>query len=405
MHDRLVGILDTADEVVARALTIAPPGTLAGAAGIVARLRDRIDFPDDMAVVAIAGGTGSGKSSLFNALLSTDRAEVGGLRPTTARPLISVPAGRQAEIGAYLDWAEPAEITTHDEPTQVVLIDLPDTDSVETQHRRTVEDLLPRVDAVIWVVDVEKYRDDSLHSGFLRGASAHEPRFLFALNQIDRVDEDDAEEVVADFVSALIADGFSEPSVFAVSAHPPVGPPIGVEPVKQALMARAEGSMLDKFAADLTGAISAMVALVGGSGTDFDESWEAMRESMASAAVRGEVLGAGREGAGFFADLAGTLPVVPARAALEVSATIGERLRTFVRRAVAEFPGKQPAAFWKKRPPDVEVLDRRSALVAGLLDDYVDEIVRPMLRARAEVVAGLAALAAGLADWRRSRTR
>ena len=50
----------------------------------------------------------------------------------------------------------------------VAVLDLPDMDSVERTHRERVEELLPRVDAVAWVTDPEKYHDAVLHDDFLR---------------------------------------------------------------------------------------------------------------------------------------------------------------------------------------------------------------------------------------------
>src|SRR6185369_18086924 len=50
----------------------------------------------------------------------------------------------------------------------VAILDLPDMDSLETDHRERVEALLPRVDAVAWVTDLEKYHDAVLHDAFLR---------------------------------------------------------------------------------------------------------------------------------------------------------------------------------------------------------------------------------------------
>jgi hypothetical protein len=50
----------------------------------------------------------------------------------------------------------------------VAILDLPDMDSVVGSHRERVETLLPLVDAVAWVTDLEKYHDAILHDGFLR---------------------------------------------------------------------------------------------------------------------------------------------------------------------------------------------------------------------------------------------
>ena len=41
----------------------------------------------------------------------------------------------------------------------LVLVDLPDHDSAAVQHREQVDRILALVDAVIWVVDPEKYAD------------------------------------------------------------------------------------------------------------------------------------------------------------------------------------------------------------------------------------------------------
>src|SRR5699024_5539370 len=48
-------------------------------------LENRLDLGVDHTIVALAGGTGSGKSSTFNALSGLEFADVGVKRPTTAR--------------------------------------------------------------------------------------------------------------------------------------------------------------------------------------------------------------------------------------------------------------------------------------------------------------------------------
>ena len=50
----------------------------------------------------------------------------------------------------------------------VVVLDLPDIDSLEAGHRAAVEAVLPKVDVVAWVTDPEKYADAVLHDDFLR---------------------------------------------------------------------------------------------------------------------------------------------------------------------------------------------------------------------------------------------
>ncbi len=412
MYENLVGILDSADRTIASALSVVPPGELDRAAHVILRLRHRIDYPEDVAVVALAGGTGSGKSSLFNQLLDSDAAEVGGVRPTTSKPLISVPRGRSNEIAGYLRWFEPADRSNHDHPVGVVLIDLPDTDSVETDHRLVVENLLPRVDAVVWVVDVEKYRDDSLHRGFLRRYAEHGDRFIFALNQVDRLPAAEVEPVAADFRKALIEDGFSDPALFPVAAGPPIGPPSGVEGLRAEIETLAERSIPAKLMADLGETVSELVRIVGGAGTDFESRWAVAKTDAAILAVAGDHVGAGRIAAGFFAALAGELTGEPSEVALGLSAHVGERLRELSAEAEVAVPyetgqkdqtdhgGRRTGWFRRDRGGGDAKREGRVAHVSESLDSYAGGLIRPVLRRRAEAVADLSGLVNELENWR-----
>jgi len=70
---------------------------LSEASQIVDRAGQRLRMSGDLTVVALAGATGSGKSSLFNALTGLDLAAIGTRRPTSSMPLACVwgeePAG------------------------------------------------------------------------------------------------------------------------------------------------------------------------------------------------------------------------------------------------------------------------------------------------------------------------
>ncbi len=63
---------------------ILPPERVAAARGIASRAGDRLRLSGAHTVVALAGATGSGKSSLFNALAGMELSTVGVRRPTTA---------------------------------------------------------------------------------------------------------------------------------------------------------------------------------------------------------------------------------------------------------------------------------------------------------------------------------
>jgi len=121
--------------------------------------------------VALVGGTGVGKSSLLNALAGTEVSRASVRRPTTARPVGWVPQAAGDELGELLDWLGVAPDDVHEtssaELGRVAILDLPDLDSTSADHRERVEAILPRIDAVVWVTDPEKYADAVLHDDFL----------------------------------------------------------------------------------------------------------------------------------------------------------------------------------------------------------------------------------------------
>src|SRR5215218_3318443 len=75
-----VAALDEVTELGAGRL---PDEALERARGVVGRARERAALSPDYTVVALAGSTGSGKSSLLNALAGEEIAQAGITRPTT----------------------------------------------------------------------------------------------------------------------------------------------------------------------------------------------------------------------------------------------------------------------------------------------------------------------------------
>ncbi|ACZ30118.1 putative ABC transporter [Xylanimonas cellulosilytica DSM 15894] len=188
-------------------------------------VRERLALGVDHTVVALAGGTGSGKSSLFNKIARLTFADVGIKRPTTARvTACSWDDGAEA----LLDWigvdrerriVQAGELEMDDALDGLVLLDLPDHDSVEPKHREVVDRILPLVDLLIWVVDPQKYADDALHSGYLRESVGMEASMLVLLNQIDTVPPGRRDELLADLDRLLVDDGLQGVPVVAVSAR------------------------------------------------------------------------------------------------------------------------------------------------------------------------------------------
>ena len=65
---------------------------------VVRRARERVGFPGASYVLALAGGTGVGKSSLLNALAGEAVSEVRAVRPTTDEPIAWIADDRRDEL-------------------------------------------------------------------------------------------------------------------------------------------------------------------------------------------------------------------------------------------------------------------------------------------------------------------
>jgi GTP-binding protein EngB required for normal cell division len=165
----------------------------------------RVGFPGDAYVLALVGGTGVGKSSLLNALAGGVVSAASVRRPTTAEPIAWIPRSERDALAPLLDWLGVREIREHDEVDlgPVAILDLPDVDSVATEHRRRVEELLPRVDAVAWITDPEKYADAVLHDNFFRTWLPRLARQVVLVNKADRVTADDGRRIRRDLETDL----------------------------------------------------------------------------------------------------------------------------------------------------------------------------------------------------------
>jgi energy-coupling factor transporter ATP-binding protein EcfA2 len=179
------------------------------AAAVIDKIRERTSKTGGHTVVALAGATGSGKSSLFNALVGSTVAVVGARRPTTARPIAAVWGDEDAT--ELLDWLSVAgrhHVDAAGEPDKgsgavgsldgLVLLDLPDFDSRVSSHREEAERVLALVDVFVWVTDPQKYADARLHDDYLRALSTHDTVTVVVLNQSDRLTGDQLAQVRSD---------------------------------------------------------------------------------------------------------------------------------------------------------------------------------------------------------------
>ncbi|MEU4362486.1 GTPase [Promicromonospora sp. NPDC023987] len=214
------------------------PALLDEARAVVNRARERGGLSAEHTVVALAGATGSGKSSVLNAVAGVAIAQPGVRRPTTSHPMAAVwgegadplldwlEVSRRHQVGSPPEGDEPATTpgpfrrrTPAGDTTGLVLLDLPDHDSIVTEHRMRAERLVQRADLLVWVVDPQKYADAALHEGFLRPLAGRAEVVVVTLNQADRLTPDETSAMLADLGRLVAEDGLAGARVLAVSAR------------------------------------------------------------------------------------------------------------------------------------------------------------------------------------------
>ncbi len=203
------------------------------AAQVVERAAGRLRLSADHTVVAIAGATGSGKSSTFNALIGLDLAAVGVRRPTTSWATACVWGTDGAD--ELLDWLGIPERhrvvrdsmldsgRADQQLEGVVLLDLPDHDSTEVSHHLEVDRLVRLTDLMVWVLDPQKYADAAVHDRYLTPMASHREVMVVVLNHIDTVPESGRAAMVADIRRLLEQDGLGDVPLHAVSARDQIG--------------------------------------------------------------------------------------------------------------------------------------------------------------------------------------
>ncbi|MFD3353250.1 GTPase [Streptomyces fradiae] len=205
--------LDALRDLLGLSATRLDPPVVAEAGRVLAEAAARQRLSSRHTVIAIAGATGSGKSTLINALAGVPVSETGLRRPTTAAPIAC--AWSEGAAGLLDRLGIPGRLCRRplaggdgDEALRgLVLVDLPDHDSALTAHRDQVDRVLGLVDGVIWVVDPEKYADAALHERYLRPLAGHAEVTFVVLNQIDRLLGDTTDQVLDDLRRLLDEDG------------------------------------------------------------------------------------------------------------------------------------------------------------------------------------------------------
>ena len=298
-----------------------PETVLLGAAETLERLSQRRELSTEHTVIGFFGATGSGKSTLFNAIAGQNIALSAPTRPTTSTVQAAIWEAEGSE--ELLDWlgidkrvypqtqalAAEGEATEGNEaggnnksaggvaaPNAVtepapglfnrirravggrgemrtrtgglILLDMPDFDSVTTTNRDLAARMMRYVDVLVWVVDPQKYADAVIHRDFMVPLAASGAQALCVLNQADKLAPAEVPAVLASLTRLLQAEGTEAhllAAPIAVSAR--TGEGIDVLRDLLAQVAAAKSLSLQRTDAQLHATASQLRTYAGGEGT------------------------------------------------------------------------------------------------------------------------------------------
>lgn len=208
-------------------------------------LRPRLADLDAPLLAVVGGSTGSGKSTIVNALVGTPLTRVGVIRPTTRQPILvhaPVDAGWFASDrilpglarvrGTLSSPGTPASaagdspaasrihelmLLAHDAvPASLAIIDAPDIDSVAAENRALATQLLAAADLWVFVTTANRYAD-AVPWKLLDGAAARSITVAVILN---RVPPGAVDDVLPDLRGMLAARDLGDAPVFVIEEQP-----------------------------------------------------------------------------------------------------------------------------------------------------------------------------------------
>ena len=183
--------------------------------------------PGEVLYVGILGGTGVGKSMLINALAGKTISGFSDRRPFTDRAVVYRHKQRERGLQKVAKFIrEPDAVHEIEAVKNLVLLDMPDFDSIEEENRDAVLSILPELDAIVWVVSPEKYADAAFYE-LVRSTHRHQDSFTFVFNKADQLIEKGRpdehaklKEVLGDLTFRLKHEaGVEQPRLFSLSAE------------------------------------------------------------------------------------------------------------------------------------------------------------------------------------------
>ena len=276
-----------------------PETVLLDAAETLERLSQRRELSTEHTVIGFFGATGSGKSTLFNAIAGQNIALSAPTRPTTSTVQAAIWEAEGSE--ELLDWlgidkrvypqtqalAAEGEATEGNKATGGVAapntvtepapglfnrirraVGGPDFDSVTTANRDLAARMMRYVDVLVWVVDPQKYADAVIHRDFMVPLAASGAQALCVLNQADKLAPAEVPAVLASLTRLLQAEGTEShllAAPIAVSAR--TGEGVDVLRDLLAQVAAAKSLSLQRTDAQLHATASQLRTYAGGEGT------------------------------------------------------------------------------------------------------------------------------------------
>jgi energy-coupling factor transporter ATP-binding protein EcfA2 len=208
-------------------------------------IRPRLADLDAPLLAVVGGSTGSGKSTIVNALLGVATTRVGVIRPTTRQPIlvhspvdagwfasdrilpglarvrgrVSAPGTPASAAGDTPEAARISELMLLEHeavPRSLAIIDAPDIDSVADENRALAAQLLAAADLWLFVTTANRYAD-AVPWRLLEGAAARQITVGVVLN---RVPPGATDEVLPDLRAMLADRGLADAPVFTIDEQP-----------------------------------------------------------------------------------------------------------------------------------------------------------------------------------------
>lgn len=219
------------DAVAATEFATNPTAT-AEARAVVAQIEDYIlprlaNFEAPLLAV-VGGSTGSGKSTLVNAIVGRQVSSSGVIRPTTRQPvLVANPrdsewfnsghllpglAREQGEARANPSATSLRTVASEAVTPGLALLDAPDFDSIDDRNRALASQLLAAADLWVFVTTPSRYADQLVWN-FLHDAAGRDIEVIVVLNRVD----EDALATVPDDLHRMMAEaGLGDAALFTV---------------------------------------------------------------------------------------------------------------------------------------------------------------------------------------------